>query len=362
MNPFVEYLIYNWAMILVLIAFAIMLKVTVFLDKKTVLRMYVLIISVFLLSIIVFLEFYLMEIKQYNSIRVVMMAIRYSATPIIVAYILYTLVKKAHWLILVPSCLLIIFNVVSIFTGIVFSLDDAGELVRGPLGYLPYIGVGIYCFFLVFVLVKQSNKSATEIIPILFLSLSFITGIIFPFFMGKDYSRIFCTTVAISLFVYYVFLILQLTKKDPLTGLLNRQAFYSMIDNNSKEITAVLSIDMNGLKTINDKGGHDAGDKALRSVSSSFTRALKFRQSAFRIGGDEFIVLCKKTSEDEMNQLIERIEKNLSESPYSCSIGHCFCDDNSKSVHEMLKASDDLMYENKAMHYAEMRHKGFRSY
>ena len=137
MNVFLEYLVQNWGLILILIAFVITLAVTVFLDKKTVRRMYILIALLFALSIIVYTEFHLSETGEYKDVRLVMMAIRYSATPIVIAWVLFTLVKKARWYMLLPSLALAILNFVSIPTGIVFSLGNSGELIRGALGYLP---------------------------------------------------------------------------------------------------------------------------------------------------------------------------------------------------------------------------------
>ncbi len=284
--------------------------ITVFLNKKTIYRMYVLIGFVFLLSIVVFFEFYLTEINKLPNVRIVLVAIRYSATPIIISLLLLALVKKTHWYVVVPALVLAIVNIISIFTGIVFSFDDDGNLVRGFLGYLPYIGVGLYTIWLVYELLKHSNKQATEIIPIVFFAFSLGTSLVFPLLIGRDFSKIFCTIIAISLFVYYVFLILQLTKNDALTGLLNRQAYYSYINNNYKEITAIISIDMNGLKKINDTQGHFAGDEAIITVSSCLLKAVKHGQSAYRTGGDEFIIVCRKTSEDEVLRLISSIKKN----------------------------------------------------
>ena len=143
MNVVISYIIQNWALILILLAFTIMLRITVFLDKKTVIRMYGLIITVFLLSISVFAEFHLADLGEYKDARLVMTAIRYSSTPIIVSFILFALVKRARWYVFIPAIVIAIINIVSIFTGIVFSLTDSGELKRGVLGYLPYIGVGI---------------------------------------------------------------------------------------------------------------------------------------------------------------------------------------------------------------------------
>ena len=355
MEVFKDYLLQNWAAILVLIAFGILLMITVFLDKKTKIRMAILVVSVFLLSIVVFTEFYLESIRQYNEVRLVMMAIRYSATPLIIALVLYTLVDRAKWYVLIPALLLTVLNIISIFTGIVFSIDaTTGDLVRFPvLGYFPYIGVGVYSVVLVVVLIIQSNKQASEIIPIVFLAFSFISGIIFPLVIGKEYSKIFCSTIAIALFVYYVFMIFQLTKKDALTRLLNRQAYYSYIHGSFKEITAFVSIDMNGLKVINDNEGHLAGDKALVTLAHCFSKATRSNQFAYRIGGDEFIIICKKTSEEELRHLVERIKNNVSETQYSCSIGYCYSPDGKKSVDEMIKESDDMMYANKAKYYSK---------
>ncbi|MBQ4255411.1 MAG: GGDEF domain-containing protein, partial [Bacilli bacterium] len=248
--------------------------------------------------------------------------------------------------------ILLILNIISIFTGIVFSLDPATkEMVRaGFMGYLPYVVVGLYSAALLFILIYQSEKKATEIIPILFLGFAFLSGLVFPFLFGKDYSKIFCSSIAIGLFVYYVFLILQLTKKDALTGLLNRQAYYSMVDIRGKEITAVLSVDMNGLKAINDRGGHLAGDQALIEVAKGLKKSVKGKQEIFRIGGDEFVFLCLKTNKNELEWVAASIKENLASTPYSCSIGYCLKEDG-MSIEEMVKKSDEMMYADKATHY-----------
>ena len=354
MKVVLDYLIQNWALILVLLAFVIMLSITVFLDKKTVRRMFLLIGAVFILSICVFYEFRLSNLNELPKVRIVLIAIRYSSTPIIIALILFALVKKARWYVLIPSFALAIVNIISIFTGIVFSLDNNGELVRGFLGYLPYIGVGFYSVFLIYILIKESNKQASEIIPILFLAFSFASGLVFPFIIGKEYSRIFCTTIAVALFVYYVFLILQLTKKDALTGLLNRQAYYASIRDNNKDITAFISIDMNQLKVINDSNGHLAGDQALLTISRCLFEAVSSKQSVYRIGGDEFVIICKRTTKEELDAIVNNIRKNVGKTTYSCSIGFSFDKDGTRNHNDMIKESDEMMYKDKANFYSKV--------
>ncbi len=351
MNILKEYILQNWALILILLAFIIVLIITVFLSKKTIRRMYGLILVVFILSIVVFFEFYLSDKNKYNNVREVLIAIRYSATPIIISSVSFALVKKYRWLVLIPAIILTIINFVSIFTGIVFKLDDNGTLKRGILGYLPYIAVGIYSVFLIYLLYIRSNKQAAEIIPIVFLAFALSTGLLFPLIIGKEYSKIFCTTIAIALFVYYVFLILQLTKKDALTGLLNRQAYYSSIVNDYKDITSIISIDMNGLKIINDTKGHLAGDEALKSIASCLFKSCKSKQLPYRLGGDEFIIVCKKTTEEELLNLINEIKETISKTDYSISVGYCYNNKEEKDIEQMVKISDDMMYQNKKEYY-----------
>ena len=71
----------------------------------------------------------------------------------------------------------------------------------------------------------------------------------------------------------------------------------------------------------------------------------------YRLGGDEFVILCKKTSEGELHALLERIEKNVSETKYSCSVGYSYNADGNKTIEQMVKESDEMMYQNKAKYY-----------
>ena len=353
MEMFKSYVLQNWILILILSAFAIVLIITSFLDKKAEKRLFILIGLVLALSIIVFIEFNYQKDINYKDLRIVLMSIRYSATPFILAHIIYTLVKKIRPFVYIPAAILLIIDIVSIFTGIVFSLDAQGDLVRGPLGYLPFIIAGLYSAFLIYLLIVRSNKRAIEIIPIIFLAVAFISGLVFPFVFGSDFSQIFCPTISVALFVYYVFSILQLAKKDALTGLLNRQAYYGETSDKQKDITAIISLDMNGLKVVNDTYGHAKGDEALITLAMCFTRACRSNQSAYRMGGDEFAIVCRKNTEEEVLKLIERIEKYVSETEYAVSIGYSYHQDGlALKLDELLKDSDEQMYQHKADYYA----------
>ena len=355
-----ELIVQNWANVLVLLAFVVLLRTTVFLDNRTILRMYALILILFIFSMIVYAEFSLAEMGGFTEVRLILMAIRYSATPFVVAFIIYTLAKDVPWYVFVPATVLVILDIISIFNGIVFSLGDDGKLERGPLGYLPYIMVGLYSVMLVYLLVKRSNKRPAEIFPIGFLCFAFASGLVLPFILGQDYSKIFCVTITIALFVYYVFSILQLTEKDSLTGLLNRQSFYASVKNAPKEINALVSIDMNGLKEINDTEGHTAGDVALETLADCFNKAASSKDSVYRLGGDEFVILCRKSTEAEVKSLIERIRSKVSETRYHCAIGYSYRPNGPKNIDDMTRESDEMMYKDKMEYYSKPGNKRYR--
>ena len=201
---FLKFVIQNWALILISVAFLILLKSTDLQDKSFAKRMYFLIAGVFLLSIVVFTEFYLADIGGYITLRTVLMAVRYSATPVIVSMILFALQKKMRWFVFIPVLILIVFNIISIFSGIVFSLDHNGVLHRGPLGYLPYIVAGLYGVALIIILYRNSSRQFTDLIPIAFLGIALASGLILPFVFGKQFSELFCVTILIALLVFVV--------------------------------------------------------------------------------------------------------------------------------------------------------------
>ena len=311
-----DYFIQNWSLILISLAFLVSLRTTAFLDKTFSNRMCLLIASVLLLSVVVFFEFYLSEHGIVWKGRPYLTAVRYSAMPFVDALILYTLVKKLRKTLFIPACILAVLCFLSIWNGWVFRFEEDGTFVRGPLGLLPFIVPGTYGSVLVYTLYKRSNKQSIELIPIAYFAFALGSGVFLPFIFGPVYSHIFCTT---------------------------------MIDPSG--ITALVSIDMNGLKHINDTHGHAAGDEALVSLALCFVQAAKSRQSVYRIGGDEFLIICRHGTEEEVLQLIDRIKKNVAETPYSCAIGYSFSENHQKSISEMLRESDEGMYAAKAEYY-----------
>ena len=95
--------------------------------------------------------------------------------------------------------------------------------------------------------------------------------------------------------------------RDPLPGLLNRQALYSVLDAAVERGRAVMLLDLDEFKPVNDTYGHAAGDAVLRTVAERLRTAVRPDDHVARLGGDEFVVVCDDLSVDQAAALAQRI-------------------------------------------------------
>jgi diguanylate cyclase (GGDEF)-like protein/PAS domain S-box-containing protein len=94
---------------------------------------------------------------------------------------------------------------------------------------------------------------------------------------------------------------------DPLTRLKNRREFERMLAAASGEPYAILAIDVDNLKPINDEFGHEAGDTVLQAVGSALSSLTRGGDVVARIGGDEFAIVLSRVPDRDVAQLAERI-------------------------------------------------------
>lgn len=152
-----------------------------------------------------------------------------------------------------------------------------------------------------------------------------------------------------SIFFYNVLYTFD-SRRDALTGLLNRQAFYDDCVTHDKNIGAIVSIDMNGLKALNDAQGHQAGDKALAKIGECLHDAADHNTLAYRVGGDEFLLVFLHENEELVLQTMEQVRSAVSASGYSVSVGYSL-QKRHDSLEETIKESDLRMYEDKERYY-----------
>jgi diguanylate cyclase (GGDEF)-like protein/PAS domain S-box-containing protein len=149
--------------------------------------------------------------------------------------------------------------------------------------------------------------------------------------------------------------------RDALTKLPNRNLFYDRLD---KEIDqrdasghglAILFIDLDNFKYINDTAGHLLGDKFLIEISKRFQTVVRSEDTLARLGGDEFVVLLKSNSVDEIISLARRLIESISglinietfEFVTSASIGISLYPNDGEDTNTLIKHADTAMYEAK---------------
>ncbi len=156
--------------------------------------------------------------------------------------------------------------------------------------------------------------------------------------------------------------LVELAQRDSLTGLWNRRRFE---DDLAKQIArcrrygdeaALLVLDLDGFKEINDTLGHLAGDDVLRALADGLSQRLRASDSAARIGGDEFALLLPNVGDAEARavtadvaaRLTEFVHRHLDRDVHlSLSIGVALLDETVGGVSEAFTAADRAMYEDK---------------
>lgn len=349
---FTNYVSNNWGILIVLIALGILLHSDIHLERRMVRQISLTCNLLFLYSVSCYIESCLGKREAYTVLRPILSAVDYSLSTLMiisVVLIIYPTRFRIRYL-LIPWAAETLLCLISIPTGIIFMITKDNNFGRGPLGFLPFIVNGLYLFFLLFCIFRYRRWEKKEYVILGFMFFTAVSCLFMPLYFDQQSDQWLMLTIALDMLVYYVFLLQQFTTRDSLTNLLNRQCYYADLEKLGNSITALIAIDMNGLKDINDSRGHAEGDKALKDIARCFEKAVERRYHIYRIGGDEFTVLCTGADEKKVKLLIARIELELAENDYSCSIGYAM-NSSDISADELYYKADEMLYENKRKYY-----------
>jgi diguanylate cyclase (GGDEF)-like protein len=158
--------------------------------------------------------------------------------------------------------------------------------------------------------------------------------------------------------------VLQLSRTDALTGLYNRSQLFPTLEQEvqrtrrSERGFCLLMIDLDGLKAVNDSYGHHRGDEVLRLLGGVIRHSIRLVDTAYRYGGDEFLVLLPETDFAGAFVVAEKIRSGTEEMGLaagggelltSVSIGLVSCPEDGTSAEELMIAADRAMYQAKSL-------------
>ncbi len=144
-----------------------------------------------------------------------------------------------------------------------------------------------------------------------------------------------------------------LSYRDMLTRLYNRNRYIEDVERYMEQRlrnVGVAYLDLNGLKKINDEQGHEAGDAFIRSAAGAISSV--FEDNCYRVGGDEFVILCCDIDRDTFYQKIEKLHEAVEQNKVSVSAGVLW-KENVDDIESLLKEADRCMYIEKERYHRE---------
>lgn len=239
----------------------------------------------------------------------------------------------------------------------IFHITSENLYVRGPLFFVSPVSVFFYYGLALWFLYRNRRR----IISAELFSLTLLAVIPLLLSAFQLYYFVYLTiwnSLAIAVTINYIFILHNQTRIDPLTGLGNRLAFDEYLASMSRKNTltlAVVNIDLDDFKKINNVYGHHTGDRVLRVFAQELKSVFEGFGEPLRVGGDEFIVWVHTNDRAQIEGYLKRLTDRLRtgktaqrlQCPLSFSYGITVFNDGYKNLQEFVQHSDRLMYEAK---------------
>lgn len=256
----------------------------------------------------------------------------------------------------IPLYINAIMCIISYRTGWIFFVDDRNQYYRGNLFLIP-MTISMFYFVTLMIDVKKSivdykNENNKLIILIYFLPM---IGAILQ--IAFEDILLIWGSMAISLVFYYILLRELQFRNDAQTGIKNRLAFEKEMGKYIKirKNAAIVVLDINYLKRINDRYGHKEGDDVIINAARIIKKGFISIGEAFRIGGDEFCVICEETTKESVDAALIKLEELLIEINKERTIkiemayGYDFYrKSDNESIYSIFSKADCAMYAHKA--------------
>lgn len=320
-------------------------------EKRLTKRFYPVVVLLFCLIIIDNIDYYCIDSCNIGVFHKAIAMLGYDTRLFIMASLLDIVIERISVeksnLIYIPAFLNTIIILPCLWSDIVFSYEPVTcNVIRGQLAFVPHIISAVYVLILLILGIRNMLLNKAQEGVLLFICSVLCVGGVYVE-MQYQLRGVLVGVIAFNMVFYYMYLHIEHFKYDTLTGALNKESFYADIEKFSKHyITALLSIDMNDLKVINDTKGHLAGDKALKKTAYVINKNLGLGCFLYRVGGDEFAVICTKINYKMVKDMVTKITVELTKADTICAIGSAEWQSN-MNFEEVYRLADENMYKNK---------------
>lgn len=240
----------------------------------------------------------------------------------------------------------------------VFYFTEDHQYVRGNLAYLIYAEGLVYAAEMLWICIKKWREGHQRDAIIVVVMIAEIVVGVFLEERHIFHSGII-STAALGVLFLYMYIYALRYNVDSVSHCLKRRCFYSDAARYGGHTMAVVSMDLNDLKLINDNYGHKAGDVALLTFANTVKSVMSKKFILYRTGGDEFMLLGLRTTKDEAKELIGNIRAALEPTGYTCSFGVAMYragDD----FDEIVVKADKAMYADKKAYKKDNKRKHSR--
>lgn len=282
--------------------------------------------------------------------RNIMLCISNIGTPLSILMVILVICDKLNYwykaILTVPMAVEII--VIIIFLLARFASDSNGRMSATTFRFSDwgryitlFYAVIIFSYAILCLIVDKSYRET-----IMLGSLSTVIGIVAFVSTPFKIVELQCSINAICIVFFYLYYHTQNFRKDSLTGVFNRRTFDVDSQRMFDTLTAIISIDLNNLKKLNDEKGHSEGDRAICTMVNTVRRSKLSGCYLYRTGGDEFQMLCTKHSIIEIYNMVEEIKTNMAKTPYTWAMGVVDVKWGT-NIEELLEKADEAMYADK---------------
>ncbi|MCG6899230.1 MAG: GGDEF domain-containing protein [Gammaproteobacteria bacterium] len=311
-----------------------------------------------LLLILVILYFFIPTRPITNSDSLIITMVSYFAFVIVFRYLNFQ-ARDSHWKLAVETWAMIAFiSTVLSYTGLVESpllnlyllVIIACAITLGKIMTLLEVMLIACCYLYMAYRSYPDSLFVPETFTMLMAKFS-------PFLLVA-----YVTSMLASDILYAKRRITLLSKTDDLTGLLNMRAFNNLLEREIARVTrhaqpfTVIMVDVDDLKSVNDRFGHTAGSRLIKTVAQSINESIRNTDILARYGGDEFVILMTHTSTEHARTAAERIRAAIQNTSFdmkgnristTVSVGIASFPESVETAAEVLDKADIALYRSK---------------